>query len=430
MKVSSLETQNKYNVLVSEETKDNGSCPSDPLVVTFHVINFISKLRHRLRTPTPVPSNSKINPPRKTPKFFIRSAHIENEVTLNVGLKTVDTHAMVDVDALLDCGATGLFINRALVHNNGICTCKLEHPITVYNIDGMINQGGSIMEEVTLIMSHQGHKERAVFEVCDLGKTNLIIGYTWLRKHNPEVNWQTGEVEMTRCPRECNMFVRRMKKVKKVKREKNSPRKYSVTMEEVPDEDMPNGEKPIMIEEEDQKDLFRFIRGGQSWDPNPPKIDKPVEETVPKKYHEYLSVFQKKESERMPLRKPWDHGIELKPGFVPKKSKVYPLSPQEQVEVDSFINEQLRKGYIRPSKSPETSLIFFRPKKDLKKRMCTDYRYLNEGTVRNAYPLPLISEIIDKVGKAKVFTKLDLRWGYNNVRIKEGDEWKAAFATH
>ena len=61
--------------------------------------------------------------------------------------------------------------------------------------------------------------------------------------------------------------------------------------------------------------------------------------------------------------------------------------------------------------------------------MCTDYRYLNEGTVKNAYLLPLISELIDKVGNAKVFTKLDLRWGYNNVRIKEGDEWKAAFAT-
>ena len=62
--------------------------------------------------------------------------------------------------------------------------------------------------------------------------------------------------------------------------------------------------------------------------------------------------------------------------------------------------------------------------------MCTDYCYLNKGTVKNAYPLPLILEIIDKVGKAKVFTKLDLQWGYNNVRIKEGDEWKAAFATH
>ena len=62
--------------------------------------------------------------------------------------------------------------------------------------------------------------------------------------------------------------------------------------------------------------------------------------------------------------------------------------------------------------------------------MCTDYRYLNEWTVKNVYPLLLISEIIDKVGKAKVFTKLDLQWGYNNVPIKKGDEWKAAFAMH
>lgn len=110
----------------------------------------------------------------------------------------------------------------------------------------------------------------------------------------------------------------------------------------------------------------------------------------------------------MPSQKPWDHGIEMKQGFVPKKSKVYPLSPQEQVEVDDFINEQLRKGYICPSKSPQTSPILFIPKKDLKKHMCTDYCYLNEWTVKNAYPLPLILEIIDKVGKAKRFTKLDL----------------------
>jgi hypothetical protein len=85
----------------------------------------------------------------------------------------------MEVDALLDSGATGLFINRALVQKKGIHTRQLEHPITVYNIDGSINRGGSIMEEVTLIMSHQGHQEQTVFEVCDLGKTDLIIGYPW-----------------------------------------------------------------------------------------------------------------------------------------------------------------------------------------------------------------------------------------------------------
>ena len=71
------------------------------------------------------------------------------------------------------------------------------------------------MEEVTLILSYQGHKEHTVFEVCDLGKSNLIIGYTWLHKHNPEIDWETKEVEMTRCPRECNVAERRQKGIKK-----------------------------------------------------------------------------------------------------------------------------------------------------------------------------------------------------------------------
>jgi len=92
------------------------------------------------------------------------------------------------------------------------------------------------------------------------------------------------------------------------------------------------------------------------------------------------------------------------------------------------VKDQLRKGYIRPSKSPQTSLVFFVPKKDGKKRMVQDYRYLNSWMIKNNYSLPLISDLIDSIGKKKVFTKMDLRWEYNNVRIKEGDEWKAAFS--
>jgi hypothetical protein len=120
----------------------------------------------------------------------------------------------------------------------------------------------------------------------------------------------------------------------------------------------------------------------------------------------------------------------MKPDFEPKKAKNIPLSPQEQKEVEEFLNDQLSKGYIQKSKSLQTSAAFFVLKKDMKKRMVQDYRYLNAWTIRNNYPLPLISELVDKVGKAKVFTKLDLRWGYDNIRIKEGDEWKAAFTTH
>ena len=106
------------------------------------------------------------------------------------------------------------------------------------------------------------------------------------------------------------------------------------------------------------------------------------------------------------------------------------MSPEEQKEVSEFVNEQLTKGYIHPSKSEQTSPVFFMPKKDGRKRMVQDYRYLNEHMVWNNYPLPLILQLVNKLKGSQYFTKIDLRWGYNNVQIKEGDEWRAAFVCH
>ena len=140
-------------------------------------------------------------------------------------------------------------------------------------------------------------------------------------------------------------------------------------------------------------------------------------------------MFGKKQSERMLARRLWNHAIDVKEGFVPQKGKVYPLSREEREEVREFVKEQLRKGYIQLSKSPQTAPVFFVGKKDEKKRMVQDYRYLNEWTIKNNYPLSLISDVLENIGTKKVFTKMDLRWGYNNVRIKEGDEWKAVFMT-
>jgi len=111
----------------------------------------------------------------------------------------------------------------------------------------------------------------------------------------------------------------------------------------------------------------------------------------------------------MPTRKIWDHVINMKEGFVPRKGKVYPLSREEREEVHEFIQEQLRKEYIRLSKSPQTAPVFFVEKKDGKKRMVQDYRYLNEWTIKNNYPLPLISDVVENIGTKKVFTKMDLR---------------------
>ena len=149
-----------------------------------------------------------------------------------------------------------------------------------------------------------------------------------------------------------------------------------------------------------------------------------VERMIPRQFYKWLKTFGKIASERIPVQKPWDHAINLKEDFVPKKGRAYLLSRDEKEEVREFVEEQLRKGYIHPSKLPQTLPVFFVGKKDGKKRMVQDYQYLNKGTIKDNYPLPLISDLIDTMGTKKVFTKMDLRWGYNNVWIKEEDEWK------
>jgi len=115
------------------------------------------------------------------------------------------------------------------------------------------------------------------------------------------------------------------------------------------------------------------------------------------------------ESEKMPTRKIWDHAIDLKETFKPQKERIYPLSKDEREKVQKFVDDQLRKGYIKPSKSPQTSPVFFVGKKDGKKRMVIDYHSLNEQTVKNNYPLPLITDLINNIGSKKVFTKIDLQ---------------------
>jgi len=155
-----------------------------------------------------------------------------------------------------------------------------------------------------------------------------------------------------------------------------------------------------------------------------------IEELVPRKFLKWRKVFGKVESKRMPTRKVWDYTIDLKETFKPWKGRIYPLSKNEREEIQNFVEDQLRKGYIRLSKSPQTSPVFFVGKKNGNKQIVMDYCNLNDQKMKNNYPLPLITELINNMGSKKVFTKMDLRWGFNNVRIKEGDEWKGAFTMY
>jgi hypothetical protein len=163
---------------------------------------------------------------------------------------------------------------------------------------------------------------------------------------------------------------------------------------------------------------------------NKKKADLPVEKLIPENLHDFLDIFNNNKAKWFPESNVWDHNIDIKEGFEPKSFNNYNLTLEEQKELDKFLDKILEKGYIWPSQSFQASPFFFVKKKDGRLRPCQDYWYLNNWTVKNAYPLPLILKIMDKLKEAKYFSKFDVQWSYNNIWIRSEDEWKAAFKTN
>src|SRR5260221_9921865 len=134
----------------------------------------------------------------------------------------------------------------------------------------------------------------------------------------------------------------------------------------------------------------------------------PLEDMVPAQYHNFRDVFSKEAFDKLPPQKAWDHAINLTPGTELPCSQTFPLSPAEQKELDDFLWENLANGCIHPSKSPMGAPVFFIKKKDGLLRLIQDYQKLNKITVKNSYPLPLISNVLTCLHNAKFFTVLDL----------------------
>jgi len=199
----------------------------------------------------------------------------------------------------------------------------------------------------------------------------------WLACYNPEIDWKTGEVKMMRCPEECGKQWRpkqgklgwQKQKEEEAKEEAGKKREEKAKKQEK--------KKP---KKERMMEVKRIAEEWEIWDEEEEaaKSEAEAKKLVSERFHRWIKVFSKKQSERMSTRKIWDHAINMKEGFVPRKGKVYPLLREERKEVHEFIQEQLRKGYIRPSKLPQITPVFFVGKKDGKKRMVQDYIYLNK----------------------------------------------------
>ena len=170
---------------------------------------------------------------------------------------------------------------------------------------------------------------------------------------------------MTRCPEECGKQWRPVQGKSGWEKQKEEEAKEEVEKRKEEKEKKKKQKKGKTVE------IRKVVEEWKIWNEKEEaaRSEAEVKKLVPERFHKWIKVFGKKQSERMPTRKLWDHAIDVKEGFVPKKGKVYPLSREEREEVREFVKEQLKKGYIQPSKSPQTVLVFFVGKKDGKKRM-------------------------------------------------------------
>ena len=250
---------------------------------------------------------------------------------MDIGIASKSKEFQV-VPALLDSRANTTFIDKAVAEWMGLPLEALANPIRVFNVDRSRNSAGDVTHAVNITVDFLGHREELRAEVTNLRKNSLILGYTWLKKHNPTIDWEKGMVKFNRCPCSCHML---------------QDRAQCLTS----------------LDEEDERQALEWIHQA--------KVEaltkKPTcapEELIPPCYHSYLDIFSEKAASRFPLQKPWDHAIDLKDSFKPKKGQLIPLSPEEQKEVLEFIDEQLAKGYIRLSKSEQMLPVFFMPKKD------------------------------------------------------------------
>jgi len=183
---------------------------------------------------------------------------------MKVGLEKLESHEGVAVKALLDSGATGLFMDTTFAKEKGFKMERIKNPLLVKNVDRAINVGGAIMHQIECNMFFKGHVERVRIDVCNLGKTEVILGMPWLVVYNPEIDWEKREVKMMRCLPICGKRKQEEVKEKEVKR----------------------------VEKDKDKEILKKL--------------------VPKRFWKWKKVFGKKELERMPVQKAWDHAIELK----------------------------------------------------------------------------------------------------------------------
>ena len=299
----------------------------------------------------------------------------------------------VETLGLIDSGAGGKFIDQNYAKTSGFEIFKLDSPLRAFNVDGTENKKGTIKTYVKLDLEINGRKNTTELLVTGLGKERIILGFPWLNENNPDINWRSGQFtwreEKRRFFPTPPVWIRNrenmhpMELARKLARQaigiKRITPKPTVTEEEDEEEprnrsmnplsdDEPSILVPLLDLENEFAEIWLNTKTTTSNEfhmkHDEKKKDLPIEEQIPPEYHDYLDLFDEVKAARFPKSRVWDHKIEMKPGFEPKSFKTYNLTPEEQIELDKFLKDNLEKGCIRPSQSPMASPFFYIGKKD------------------------------------------------------------------
>jgi hypothetical protein len=319
------------------------------------------------------------------------------------------SYFMADKKALVDSGATDNFMHPVFAKRMGLGLQELQTPKKIFNIDNTTNKSGMITHYLDLNVCTNGISKQMRFLVTDIGHEEVLLGYPWLATFEPKFNWRSAVIDEHILP----III-------------SSINPCIIKQQPVIVTGLLEDEKQSIVR---QLETECHVRGVATDLAIQAGAEQMVTE-LPKEYQEFAQLFSNEAADRFPPSREWDHAIDLKPGAPDALDcKIYPMTRGEDVALKKFLDKMVVKGYIRPSKSPYASPFFFVKKKDGKLRPVQDYRWLNSHTVRNQYPLPLIAQLISDLSGTHIFSKVDVRQGYNNIHFKKGDEWKATFKT-
>uniref|UniRef100_A0A8H7K2A6 Reverse transcriptase n=1 Tax=Bionectria ochroleuca TaxID=29856 RepID=A0A8H7K2A6_BIOOC len=330
--------------------------------------------------------------------------------------------------AFVDCGAQENYISLAVINRLRLPWRKKKETYAVANVEGSkfeYNNGIVDSETDHLTTKIQGKKFDVIYDLVPLGGHDVILGLPWLRDANPLIDWYTGHMEWWYPPKYLNQDQRKSKFQYEVK--------YSRWQKET--EKPPLKPFNIGIQEwsrMNSQQKAQWNKESDAWHKYARARHLEEEErlkNIPEEYRIYDKLFKETLETGLPEHSQWDHEISIIEEGEPAFHKLYNLTEPQLQTLREYIDDMLAKGYIRLSTSSAGYPVMFVPKKNGKLRLVVDYRQLNKITRKDRTPLPLITELRDRLWGKQWFTALDLKGAYNLIRIKEGDEWKTAFRT-